>query len=78
MDFLQLAQKRHSVRKYRMQSVAADILQRILEAGRLAPTAANFQPQCHALASSCGIINLSNLYQGVSRKAGFLLVFLSF
>ena len=28
--------------------------------------------------SSCGIINLSNLYQGVSHKAGFLFAFLSF
>lgn len=52
MDFLQLAQKRHSVRKYRMQSVATDILQRILEAGRLAPTAANFQPQRFLVVSS--------------------------
>ncbi len=52
MDFLQLAKERHSVRKYRPQPVGDDILQRILEAGRIAPTAANFQPQRFLLVSS--------------------------
>lgn len=45
MDFLQLARERYSVRKYASTPVEAEKLQRILEAGRVAPTAANFQPQ---------------------------------
>lgn len=45
MEFLKLAKERHSVRKYRSQSVEEAKLQNILEAGRVAPTAANLQPQ---------------------------------
>jgi nitroreductase len=45
MDFLELAKVRHSVRKFSQQQVEAEKLDRILEAGRLSPTAANAQPQ---------------------------------
>lgn len=45
MDFLELAKKRCSVRKYQTRMVEEDKLLKILEAGRVAPTAANFQPQ---------------------------------
>lgn len=45
MDFLQLAKERHSVRKYAACPVEADKLEKILEAGRVAPTAVNRQPQ---------------------------------
>jgi nitroreductase len=44
MDFLALAQQRYSVRRYRPDPVADDTLERVLEAARLAPTAANRQP----------------------------------
>lgn len=44
MDFLELAKARYSVRKFSPQQVEAEKLDRILEAGRLAPTAANAQP----------------------------------
>jgi nitroreductase len=43
MDFVDLAQKRHSVRAYRSDEVEVEKLERILEAARLAPTAANKQ-----------------------------------
>lgn len=52
MDFLQLAKERHSVRKYRSQPVEEAKLQNILEAGRVAPTAANSQPQRFLVVSS--------------------------
>ncbi len=52
MDFLQLAKERHSVRKYSPEPVGDDVLQTILEAGRVAPTAANFQPQRFLVVSS--------------------------
>ncbi len=45
MDFLLLAKSRYSVRKYSERKVEPEKLQKILEAGRIAPTAANFQPQ---------------------------------
>ncbi len=44
MHFSELIAKRYSVRAYREIEVEQDKLQRILEAARLAPTAANRQP----------------------------------
>ena len=44
MDFLELAKRRYSVRKYLSKSVEKEKLMTILEAGRVAPTAANLQP----------------------------------
>jgi nitroreductase len=43
-NFLDLAKSRFSVRKYENKTVEADKLTAILEAGRVAPTAANKQP----------------------------------
>lgn len=45
MDFLTLAGKRYSCKKYSDRVVADEVLNRILEAGRLAPTAKNLQEQ---------------------------------
>lgn len=45
MDFLEIAKKRYSVRKYTNQEVSGEKLDLILEAGRIAPTGANRQPQ---------------------------------
>jgi nitroreductase len=45
MDFLTLATSRYSVRKFTDTQIEQDKLDRILEAGRVAPTAANRQPQ---------------------------------
>ena len=45
MDFINLAKKRYSVRKYESKKVEQEKLDKILEAGWVAPTAANLQPQ---------------------------------
>ncbi|WP_163195193.1 nitroreductase family protein [Clostridium thermarum] len=45
MEFLQLAKKRYSVRKYQSRKVEPEKLMKILEAARVAPTGANTQPQ---------------------------------
>lgn len=45
MDFLELAAKRYSVRKFTGERVKQDDIDRILKAGWLAPTACNLQPQ---------------------------------
>lgn len=44
-DFLQLASERYSVRSFDSTAVNRDLIDKILEAGRLAPTAVNSQPQ---------------------------------
>ncbi len=44
MDFSELVQKRYSVRSYKPDPVEEAKLQQVLEAARLAPTAANRQP----------------------------------
>ncbi len=44
-DFIELAKNRCSVRAYRDKPIEAEKLTKILEAGRLAPTGKNLQPQ---------------------------------
>jgi len=44
MEFLELARRRYSVRAYKPRPVEEEKLQKVLEAARLAPTAANLQP----------------------------------
>ncbi|MFA7636961.1 MAG: nitroreductase family protein [Monoglobales bacterium] len=45
MDFIKLAEKRYSVRKFSDRKVEQDKLDLILRAGHVAPTACNIQPQ---------------------------------
>ncbi|HOW37679.1 MAG TPA: nitroreductase family protein [Candidatus Izemoplasmatales bacterium] len=45
MEYLSLIQSRFSVRNFSGRTVREDDLREILSAGRLAPTAKNFQPQ---------------------------------
>jgi len=45
MNFIELAKKRYSVRQFDSKPVGRDVLEQILEAGRVAPTANNRQPQ---------------------------------
>jgi len=44
MDVMEAIQIRRSVRKYRPDKIPTDVLDRLLEALRLAPSACNFQP----------------------------------
>ena len=45
MSFQELAKARYSVRSFRDEPIRKEHLDLILEAGRVAPTACNFQPQ---------------------------------
>ena len=45
MSFAELVQQRYSVRKYDSRPIEQEKMEKILEAGRLAPTAVNYQPQ---------------------------------
>ena len=44
MDFLKLAKKRYSVRDYSDKEVSQEMIDKIIEAAHVAPTAANLQP----------------------------------
>jgi nitroreductase len=44
MEFYDLIKKRKSVRRYRPDPIPDEVLNRILEAGRIAPSAKNIQP----------------------------------
>jgi nitroreductase len=44
MDMLELIRTRRSVRRYKKEAVSEDLLEKILEAGRWAPSASNSQP----------------------------------
>ena len=64
MDFLELAAARYSVRKYKEQMIEDEKVEKILEAGRLAPTAVNFQPQkIYVLKSKEAMEKLSTVCQ---------------
>ena len=52
MTFLELAKARYSVRSFKDQPVSDEHLKLILEAGRVAPTACNNQPQKIYIAKS--------------------------
>lgn len=59
MDFLTLAKERYSVRAFTKEPVSEDTVREILEAGRLAPTACNNQPQViYAVRSQEGLAKL--------------------
>lgn len=45
MDFLKLAKDRYSVRKFTNIRLEKEVIDKIIEAGHLAPTGCNFQPQ---------------------------------
>jgi nitroreductase len=44
VDFYQVIKKRKSIRKYKTDPLPDDVLNRILDAGRMAPSAKNYQP----------------------------------
>ena len=59
--FFELAASRYSVRSYSQEAVEGEKLARILEAGRIAPTACNNQPQ--RIKVLCGADDLAKVDQ---------------
>ncbi len=51
-DFLELARSRYSERRFDSRPIGPEALERILEAGRVVPTARNLQPQKFCLIRS--------------------------
>ncbi|MCC6094065.1 MAG: nitroreductase family protein [Eubacterium sp.] len=60
--FMELAKNRYSVRKFTGQKIEKEKLDQILEAGRIAPTAANLQPQhVYVLESEAALHKINEL-----------------
>jgi len=66
MDFLELAKSRFSVRTYEDIPVEKEKILKILEAGRLAPSAVNFQPWHFIIVNEKEV--LENLYPVYPRE----------
>ncbi|MBI4282272.1 MAG: nitroreductase family protein [Chloroflexi bacterium] len=65
MGFAELVQKRYSVRSYKHHAVEDEKLGQVLEAARLAPTAANRQPFLLIVAHTAGReAELGRMYRG--------------
>jgi len=63
MDFLELVRSRKSIRSYKPNTVEKEKLDRILEAGRLAPSACNKQPwRLFVIDSPEGIARMKPVY----------------
>lgn len=81
MELKEVISTRHSVRDFLPDPIPTEVLQDILEAGRLAPSAQNRQPwryvvlqdpgDIKSLALHCGLIGLSNFF---IRKAPCLII----
>ena len=62
MDFMELAKNRYSERYFDTRPVEQEKLDRILEAGRVVPTACNYQPQhFYVIKSEEGIAKLKTV-----------------
>ncbi len=62
MSFIELAKKRYSVRKFSDRKIEKEKIDLIIEAGRIAPTARNLQPQMvYVIESEEGIAKANEL-----------------
>ena len=75
MDFFELARSRFSVRGFSDRVVEREKLDAILEAGRIAPTARNFQPQrIYVLRSPEAIAKINTLSRCIYGASTVLMV----
>jgi nitroreductase len=62
MNFLELARSRYSCRKYMALAVEKSKLDYVLEAGRIAPSAVNYQPWIFIVIKDNNLVNLHACY----------------
>lgn len=62
MDFIQLARNRYSCRKYKPVNVEDEKLNIVLEAGRIAPSAVNYQPWLFFVVKGDNLENVRGCY----------------
>lgn len=74
MKFLELAEQRYSVRKYKDTPIEPEKLNMILEAGRIAPTAKNNQPQKIYVVESTEALEKIKKYTGSHFNAPCILI----
>jgi nitroreductase len=58
MELIKLMQSRHSVRNYQKTQLDDTLLSQVLEAGRIAPSAVNFQPWCFIVINEEAVLKL--------------------
>jgi nitroreductase len=62
-SFIELAKHRYSSRKYQNKAISRELIDLVLEAGRIAPTAANKQPNLfYVFTSETGLNNIKSCY----------------
>ena len=70
MDFYEVVVKRRSIRKFKEEPVPEKLLNKVLEAGRWAPSAGNTQPWRFILVTDADVKkNIANVSTEFSRKA---------
>jgi nitroreductase len=75
MSFLELASKRYSVRKYKDKPVKEEDLLKVLEAGRIAPSACNYQPWTfYVIREKENIDKISKVYQSSWLRSAPVLI----
>lgn len=76
--FMQLAADRYSCRNFSDKPVPVELINQVLEAGRLAPTAVNLQPQIiYIIKSEEAMAKLKSAYKGNLYGAPIVLLFVS-
>ena len=70
MDFNQLAKSRYSSRSYKAQPVEEEKLNYVLEAGRIAPSAVNYQPVYFVVVRGSNLENVRSCYRSEERRVG--------
>ncbi len=74
MSFYDMAHERYSVRKFSDKPVEQEKLDKILEAGRVAPTAVNYQPQRILVVRGEGVETLKKCSRMTFGASTFLIV----
>ncbi|MDF2532342.1 MAG: nitroreductase [Massilibacillus sp.] len=55
MEFMDVIKRRHSIRKFKSESVSQEDIESILEAGRIAPSASNLQAWRYIIVKDAGV-----------------------
>ena len=74
MEFLELVSKRYSERYFSEKPIEQDKINKILESGRLVPTACNYQPQKFYILKSKKSLELASKVTPLHASTGFSLI----
>jgi len=74
MEFFELAKKRYSERVFDSRPIEQEQLDKILEAGRVVPTACNYQPQRFYLLKSAGALAMAAKVTSFTYRAPLIIL----